>query len=510
MTTAAPLPEGFTIRMDPAARELAPGIWFGGSPARIIRLTDPGQAALRELRAGPVSSAVAGALARRLTDAQLAHPVPPDPAPARPDVTVVIPARDRAGLLDRCLAALDPGDPVLVVDDGSHDPVAVAAAAARHGATVIRRPVNGGPAAARNTAIEHVRTELIAFTDSDCLPSPGWIGQLAAHFADPMTGAVAPRVTALAPDSWAGRYTAASGPLDLGGRAARVLPGSVVAYVPTAALLVRRAALAGVARAGVVFDEQMRSGEDVDLVWRLHEAGWRVRYDPTAEVGHHEPVTWSGLLGRRFRYGTSAAPLARRHPGGVPPLVLHPWPAVAVAAALGRRPVAAAAAYAASVLTVSRTLRRAGVPRRGTGRAMLSATGQTYLGAGRFATQFAAPALAAVIAVPGRRSTGRSTTGRSTTGRGTWRRLAAGSLLLAPPLAAWAAGPRELDPVRFTLGRIADDVAYGLGVWSGCRTDRTTAPLRPRVAWRPVRFSPARPARPGGHGPDEEEMAAST
>ena len=46
---------------------------------------------------------------------------------------------------------------------------------------------------------------------------------------------------------------------------------------------------------------------------------------------------------RRFRYGTSAAPLARRHPANLAPLVLQPWPALAVAALLARRPAAAAA-----------------------------------------------------------------------------------------------------------------------------------------------------------------------
>jgi mycofactocin system glycosyltransferase len=479
--------------MDPAAKELAPGIWFGGSPARIIRLTGAGQAAFRELQTAPVSSAAAGALARQLTDTQLAHPVPPDPPPGRPDVTVIIPVRDRPVLLERCLAALDPGDQVLVVDDGSRDPAAVTDVARRHGATLISRPVNGGPAAARNTALPQVRGDLIAFVDSDCVPSPGWIAALAAHFADPLVGAVAPRVSALAPETWAGRYTAACGPLDLGDRSARVLPGGAVAYVPTAALVVRRDALASLTRNGLAFDEQMRSGEDVDLVWRLHESGWRVRYDPSVRVGHHEPVTWAGLLGRRFRYGTSAAPLTRRHPGDVPPLVLHPWPGAAVAAALCGQPAIAAAAYAASVLTVGRTLRKAGVPGRGTGRAMLSAAWHTYLGVGRYATQFAVPVLAAAIAYAGGETTGQPTTGQLSTGqriagRRTWRRLAAASLLLAPPLTAWAKGPRDLDPVRFTIGRIADDVAYGLGVWSGCRSERTTAPVIPVMSWRPVRF----------------------
>ena len=52
--------------------------------------------------------------------------------------------------------------------------------------------------------------------------------------------------------------------------------------MPTAALVVRRAVLED------GLDTALRYGEDVDLVWRLHDAGWRVRYDPAVVVGTHQ------------------------------------------------------------------------------------------------------------------------------------------------------------------------------------------------------------------------------
>ncbi len=250
-----------------------------------------------------------------------------------------------------------------------------------------------------------------------------------------------------------------------------------MSYVPTAALICRVTALNATGRDGQVFDESMRVGEDVDLVWRLHEAGWRIRYDPSVQVAHAEPATFPALLARRYRYGTSAAPLARRHPGAVTHLTLHPWPAATVAAVLAGRPAFAAASFGASVLTTGQTLRRADVPTDGLVRAMLTAARQTWLGAGRFGTQFAAPALAAAVAVSSSR----------TPARRWYRRAAAASLLLGPPLADWATGPRTLDPARFTLARIADDIAYGLGVEAGCLHERTTAPVRPAIAWRQIR-----------------------
>ena len=211
-----------------------------------------------------MASAAAGKLARRLTDRDGPPPpayysgdrgvVPPGqprwrgearpPGPALPGVTVVIPARDRAGHLDRCLAALGRSYPVVVVDDGSRQAGEIANLCRRHGATLIRRPRPGGPGPARNDGLALVSTELVAFVDSDCEAGPEWITSLAAHFADPLVAAVAPRVRPITGPGPAGRYLAARAPLDMGPQEGRVLPLTRLSYVPTAALLVRRSALA--------------------------------------------------------------------------------------------------------------------------------------------------------------------------------------------------------------------------------------------------------------------------
>jgi mycofactocin system glycosyltransferase len=405
---------------------------FGGSPARVFRLTPAGRTAWAELAAGPVRTSAAATLARRLTEAGLAHPQPPaSKAPA--DVTVVVPVRDRAEQLDRCLAALARAHQVLVVDDASPDPQAVAGVAARHGAILLRRETNGGPGPARNTGLGEVTSEFVAFLDSDCLAPPGWVDALAAHFADPRVAAVAPRIVAQASDTSVGRYAAARSCLDLGDQPAQVRPGTRVGYVPTAALVVRTTALADVGW----FDPALRYGEDVDLIWRLHAMGRLVRYDPAVVVEHAEPRTWRALLTRRFRYGTSAAPLAMRHPHEMAPLVLPTW----------------------GGLTIPRALRRAGVPSRDARRIAATALGQTWLGIGRYVTQFAAPAVPvlAPIAVP---------------------------LVLAGPVGTWLRKRPQLDLARFVVGHLADDIAYGAGVYAGCVRHRTSIPLRPRIAGR--------------------------
>jgi mycofactocin system glycosyltransferase len=246
------------------------------------------------------------------------------------EVTVVIPVRDRTDGLDRCLSALGTSYPVIVVDDGSLDSAAVVGVCTSHGAQLHRRAVPGGPA--RNDGLTRVTTPLVAFLDSDCATGPGWIAGLAAHFADPMVGAVAPRVRHMTGPNAAGRYLDARALLDLGPREARVAPLTRLSYVPTAALQARCSAIVGGG-----FDPELRYGEDVDLIWRMIAAGWRVRYDPAVEVRHVEPGRWAAVLARRFRYGNSAAPVARRHPGLVPPMVVQAGPAVAAAALVAGR-----------------------------------------------------------------------------------------------------------------------------------------------------------------------------
>ena len=342
-----PLPSGFGVTLDAATKQLSDGSLFGGSPARVLRLTAAGQQALTELRAGPIRSSAAAVLARRLTDAGMAHPVPPPADPARQlDVTVVIPVRDRAAMLDRCLAAVAARYPVIVVDDGSADESVVAAVAARHGASVRRRASTGGPAAARNSGLAGIGTELVAFLDSDCVPPPGWIAALATHLADPLVAAVAPRIVALAPRTAAGRYEQARGSLDLGrsgGPCRPGEPGRVRADSGPARPPRRTRDCQAPHRGGIRSGAPVRRGRRPGLATARGRAGVSGT-SPSVQVPHEGPATWTGLLARRFRYGTSAAPLARRHPANLAPLVLQPWPAVTAGAALARRPAAAAAA----------------------------------------------------------------------------------------------------------------------------------------------------------------------
>ncbi len=456
--------------LDPSVRSFREGtVLVGGTPGRVITLTPAGVRAVAGLLLvdGPSGSDEARDLGRRLVDAGMAHPRPRSvrSAAERLSVTVVVPVRDRPDLLDRCLASLGSEVPVVVVDDASRRPDRVAAVCRDHGAHLLRREANGGPAAARNTALDGIDTDLVAFVDSDCTVGPGWLEGLVWQFADPVLAAVAPRIRP-EPTEGSGRpsvlarFTDRHSALDLGAAEGEVGPTRAVRYVPTAALIARRGALLG------GFDEDLRVGEDVDLVWRLLDAGWHVRYAPSVAVAHREPTSWRGALARRVRYGTSAAPLARRHPGRLAPVELRVWPTAAALSLLAGRPRLAALIVAGSALSLARTVRPLGIPAWRALRWSAEGTGWTVIGLGRASTMLAAPAL---IALATRR-------------RG--RRCAA-ALALLPAVVDWVRQRPDLDIPRWVAASLADDMAYGAGVWFGCLRSDSFGPLVPALGRTP-------------------------
>lgn len=461
-----PLPSGFTVRLAPGTRACDGGRTLVGGSGSVLHLRPRARRLLADDGTVVARDADSGTVARLLLDRGLADPWWPERADdAVDDVTVVVPVRDRPRQLARLLAAL-PAVPVLVVDDGSADPAATRAVAAEFGAGLLRHPVSRGPAAARNTGLARVRTTFVAFLDSDVVPVPGWLGLLRRHLDDPVVGVVAPRVLGNRPlpsDSWLCRYEAARSSLDLGPRPGNVQPLGRVAYLPSAALLARRDALLGEVPG---FDEGMPVAEDVDLVWRVRGAGWRVRYEPAAAVRHDHRTALGPWLRRKAYYGTGAALLAERHGSDVAPLVLSPWTAALTLAVLAQRrwsAPAAALVCAAVTGSVSRRLTSSDQPVR-------TAAALTARGASA-ALQQAAAALTrhywpvAVLAAT----------------RSSRVRRALAVAAVAEALLDHRRRDPDLDPVRFLVARRLDDLAYGTGLWAGAVRARSPRALVPAL-----------------------------
>ncbi len=469
MSVRQPVPVGLRLVADPSlVRRDSGRVLVGGSPFRMMRLSEAGARAVdRWIDGAPVRAGVEAALARRLLDAGSMHPLVA-PATDR-DVTVVTPVRDEPSL-----TTLPTGDrPTIVVDDGSSPPIGPIGSA-----RVIRRDVSGGPGAARADGLALARSEgaeFVAFVDADVTVDPevdpsgsDWIDRLLGHFDDPAVAAVAPRVVSAPGDTTLAAYEEAFSPLDLGGSPSLVAPGRRVSYVPTAALIVRVAAVDAVGG----FDPALRYGEDVDLIWRLASAGHTVRYDPSVVVQHRPRSSWGAWFRQRMSYGLAAAPLASRHGDAIAPsrapAELYGTIAAAVVAPRALVAGAAAATVTAAQIRVRRALGEHHQPAAVNG-AMAQAFGSTVAAIPR-----AWAPLALVAAAAGRRP----------------RRRLAAMVMTAAAVEVLQRRP-AVDPFRATTARLVDHLAYGVGVWQGIVHERSLTAVRPARSENGVRSTDA-------------------
>jgi GT2 family glycosyltransferase len=223
-------------------------------------------------------------------------------------VTAAVASCDRPTSLARCLEAILQGEvlpaELLVVDQsrGEGAEEALGRCAGRGVALTYVRQPRRGLAASRNLALERAGQPVVAFTDDDCVPGPGWIEEITRVFAteEPpaaMTGRVLPLGEA-APGTFDVSPRDSPHRTDYRGR---VVPWAVGTGGNFAA---RRQWLERVGR----FDERLGTGspghaaEDTELLYRLLRSGATIRYEPAAVV-FHERQTRAQRLRTRWTYG---------------------------------------------------------------------------------------------------------------------------------------------------------------------------------------------------------------
>ncbi len=231
----------------------------------------------------------------------------------RPRVSVVVPLHGDQAYADRARAAfaqleLRDGDELIVADNNA-DPDA--AASVREIATVVSCPELQSSYYARNSAAAAATGEWLLFVDADCVPASDLIDRYFASAPPERTGVVAGAILGRAgQDSLLARYARDRNFLDqVDGMHAKGGAGAA-----TGNLLVRRAAFEEVGG----FADGIRSGGDVDLCWRLQDAGWELERRPEATVEHHHRDDLGSFLAMVARYGAGSRWLNERRPGAAP------------------------------------------------------------------------------------------------------------------------------------------------------------------------------------------------
>src|SRR5262245_48214274 len=180
-------------------------------------------------------------------------------------VTFIIPVKNDAQRLQRCLASLaaNPGvwPEVIVVDNGSTDESAAVARAA--GARVLSVPYKR-VGQLRNDAAAIARGALLAFVDADHELTTTWIAAALDVMKPVDVGAAGALYVAPDGGTWVqGTYGALRG---------RTVGHADVRWLGSGNLIVRREAFEAIGG----FDETLESCEDVDFCQRLRNAGWRL------------------------------------------------------------------------------------------------------------------------------------------------------------------------------------------------------------------------------------------
>jgi glycosyltransferase involved in cell wall biosynthesis len=204
-------------------------------------------------------------------------------------VSIIVPIYNGEDGVDHLLAALAAQDypadrfEIVIVDNGSRDRTmelveAFARASPALSVRLVKEHDHRGSYAARNKGVSTAKGPILAFTDADCRPVPGWlsagVGALRRHGVEQVAGAIEFLFANDQPNAWERVDSVVHLRQDLYVRDN--------GFGATANLFVLADALA---KAGG-FRQNLQSGGDFEFGQRMKAAGFRIAYSPEALIRH--------------------------------------------------------------------------------------------------------------------------------------------------------------------------------------------------------------------------------
>ena len=215
-------------------------------------------------------------------------------------VSIIIPTKNEEKVIAKCLTALQnlntPTDDyeVIIADNSSLD--RTVKIAEQFNVRIVnidsqRTNVSGS----RNIGATHAKGDILAFVDADCVVSKDWLNNALVHFDHEDTCLAGYKYTIPENSSTVAR----SWDYIFENRGVK----EVVAWVPAGNMFISRKCFDSVGG----FDDNLVTGEDVDLCSRLKQKGYQILSDPNIQVTHlGTPQTYSGLFKKELWHGIGA------------------------------------------------------------------------------------------------------------------------------------------------------------------------------------------------------------
>jgi GT2 family glycosyltransferase len=244
-------------------------------------------------------------------------------------VSVVIPAYNAETTLGDCLeSVIDIDYPkkhlkVIVIDDGSKDNTANIISNYNN-VKLIRNPVNRGTSQAKNQGIAVASGKVVAFLDADSAAPKEWLHVVLPFLEKKGIAAVGvgQKPICARPDFL--DHLLLLGRFHFRGQHTKDIVlqpperTEIVENIFNAGAVFLRDALLDVDG----FDESITSGEDLDICWRLGDAGWKILLVGDTAVKHHVKSDLVSFSRKQFWYGMGLPAMWRRHPKRFPAVPL--------------------------------------------------------------------------------------------------------------------------------------------------------------------------------------------
>ena len=206
--------------------------------------------------------------------------------------------------LDGLMRMNYPAFEVIVINDGSTDNLADIVT--QYNVKLISTP-NRGLSSARNTGMEEATGEILAYIDDDAYPDDHWLYYLAYAYNTSSHAAIGgPNI--IPPEDGPIATCVANAP---GGPVHVLETDEIAEHVPGCNLTIRKNVLMEIGG----FDPVYRAaGDDVDVCWRIQNAGYTIGFHPSALVWHHRRNSLKAYWKQQKGYGKAEALLEEKWP----------------------------------------------------------------------------------------------------------------------------------------------------------------------------------------------------